>query len=318
MGTVTPPETRLTIAVLTFRRPDDLAVVLPALIDQARQVADLVSARVLVVDNDPQASARAAVEAVGDSVDDVAVVYVSETTPGIAAGRNRALDESSGADFLVFIDDDERPSASWLRELVRLQGERGAEAVVGPVVSEFAATPDPWITAGDFFVRRRLATGTAVEVAATNNLLLDLAFVRRHGLAFDRDLGAFGGEDTLFTRQIVARGGAILWCAEAQVTDVVPLKRLTRRWVTQRAFSSGNGWSLTSLLLTRAPAGRVRLRLTLTAQGAVRVAGGIARVARGVVTRSLRDRAKGVRTIARGAGMVSGAWGYAYQEYRRP
>jgi len=29
-------------------------------------------------------------------------------------------------------------------------------------------------------------------------------------------------------------------------------------------------------------------------------------------------RARGVKTLARGAGMVSGAWGYKYLEYRRP
>jgi succinoglycan biosynthesis protein ExoM len=29
-------------------------------------------------------------------------------------------------------------------------------------------------------------------------------------------------------------------------------------------------------------------------------------------------RALGTRTMARGAGMLAGAWGYSYQEYRRP
>ncbi|WP_344794204.1 glycosyltransferase family 2 protein [Frondihabitans peucedani] len=328
---MTPPEPTVTIAVLTFRRPDDLPVVLPALVDQARSVAGTARARVLVVDNDPARSAEATVAgiaadiaagiaadtAAGTGYGDIEVAYACERAPGIAAARNRALRESEDSDLLVFIDDDERPSAHWLRELLRTLLDTGASAAVGPVVSEFAVEPDPWIAAGEFFVRRRLPTGTTVDVAATNNLLLDLAFVRRHGLAFDTGLGAFGGEDTLFTRQIVALGGSIVWCAEAVVTDVVPVKRLTRRWVVQRAFSSGNGWSMTSLILTRSPLRRGRLRARLTASGLVRIAGGAVRLSRGTVLRSTRDRAKGVRTIARGAGMVSGAFGYAYQEYRR-
>ena len=318
MGSVTPPASSVTIAVLTFRRPDDLDQVLPALIEQARAVSDLAAVRVLVVDNAPDASARAAVAARATLTTDIPVVYVSETTPGIAAGRNRALAESAESGLLVFIDDDERPSPGWLRSLLETRHASGAEAVVGPVVSEFAHTPDPWITAGEFFVRRRLPTGTSVDVAATNNLLLDLAFVRRHSLAFDAGLGSFGGEDTLFTRQIVALGGTILWCSEAQVTDVVPPSRLTRRWVILRAFSSGNGWSLTSLLLTSGVRRRAVLRCVLTAKGAVRIAGGVARLVVGVASASMRERAKGVRTIARGAGMISGAVGYAYQEYARP
>lgn len=329
MGTVTPADptdarfaavlstaAELTIAVLTFRRPDDLREVLPSLVEQAQSVESRIAPRILVVDNDPEASARELVESTARTAS-IPIDYVSEMEKGIAAARNRALTESVRQRILVFLDDDERPSVTWLADLLALHDETGAQAVVGPVVSAFAREPDPWITAGEFFVRRRLATGTAVEVAATNNLLLDLDFVRHHGLSFDRALGVYGGEDTLFTRQIVARGGSILWCAEAEVTDVVPQSRLTRRWVIQRAFSSGNGWSLTSLLLTRGLGSRLRLRLALSGSGVVRVAGGVARLGIGVVTRSMRSRARGVRTMARGAGMVSGAWGYAYQEYRR-
>jgi succinoglycan biosynthesis protein ExoM len=312
---------RLTVAVLTYQRPDDLAAVLPMLVGQAGGVRDLVDARVLVVDNDPSASARAQVEALAAEVETattaVPVRYVVESTPGIASARNRALDESVDSDLLVFIDDDERPSEEWLRSLLALWAGTGAAAVVGPVRSEYEVDPEPFIVEGRFFVRRRLPTGTAVEVAATNNLLLDLVEVRRQGLSFDVALGQLGGEDTLFTRSLVAGGGAILWCAEAVVTDVVPAHRVTRGWVVRRAYSSGNGWSLTSVMLSAGGPARLATRLRLTARGSVRVAGGTARLLLGTVVRSLGQRARGVRTIARGAGMVAGAWGAGYREYGR-
>jgi succinoglycan biosynthesis protein ExoM len=336
LGAVTTDPTAprlLTIAVLTFRRPRDLDAVLPLLVEQARSVRGLgVEARVLVVDNDASGSGRERVEAAalaaagpddGAEQDDaVTVHYVVEGTPGIASARNRALAESGDSDLLVFIDDDERPSEQWLRALVALQSETGAAAVVGPVRSEYEVEPEPFIVEGRFFVRRRLATGTRVDVAATNNLLLDLAEVRRQGLAFDVALGQLGGEDTLFTRSLVAGGGTILWCAEAVVTDVVPAHRVTRRWVVQRAYSSGNGWSLTSVMLSARGASRLALRLRLSAKGGVRVVGGLGRYAVGTVTRplgrrSLGQRARGIRTMARGAGMVAGAWGAGYREYGR-
>ncbi len=49
------------------------------------------------------------------------------------------------------------------------------------MISEFDAEPEPWVQAGDFFRRRRLSTGTEVTVAATDNLLLDMAVIRGAG-----------------------------------------------------------------------------------------------------------------------------------------
>ncbi|MCU1478499.1 MAG: glycosyl transferase family 2 [Subtercola sp.] len=305
----------------------------PLLLAQALEVAGLVRAHVLVVDNDPDASARAFIE--GYATDAVPLVYAYEPQPGITAARNRALTACSGIDLLVFIDDDERPSASWLRALLDVQRESGCTAVAGPVVSVYEREPEAWITAGRYFERKQHATGAALEVAATNNLLLDLRQLRRFGLTFDLSLGISGGGDTLFTRQIVANGGRMLWSAEASVTDVVPRARVTRRWVVLRAFRSGNSWSVTSLMLAGGGTGkaagtsrgtgpgpgtglaRALTRLELSARGGIRAAAGLAQIVAGMLMIDPAWRARGTRTLARGAGMLSGAWGYGYHEYRR-
>ncbi|RWZ50889.1 glycosyltransferase family 2 protein [Labedella phragmitis] len=313
-------DARVTIAVLTFRRPEDIAETLPLLADQAESVRDRVgSASVLVIDNDPDESARSAVEAFATSRPSVVVRYHAEPVSGITAGRNRALAEAeaAGDDILVFIDDDERPTERWLELLLDTFEANDAVAVVGPVISRFDVEPDSWVTAGEFFSRRRLPTGSTVDVAATNNLLLDLRVVRRIGLAFDPAFGITGGGDTMFSRTL-ARSGTLVWCDEAIVWDVVPASRVTRDWVVRRAFRSGNSWSLTSVALAQGASARWRVRASCLVKGLVRLAGGAFRAALGVVTRSLRHRAKGVRTMARGAGMVSGLMGYSYKEYRRP
>lgn len=309
--------TTLVIAVLTFRRPGDLSAALPLLADQAggRSDADL-AVDLLVVDNDPAGSGRALVTGFASTCP-VPVRYVVEPTPGIAAARNRALDEARDRDLLVFVDDDERPTARWLDSLVTTYRTSGSAAVVGPVISEFAAEPDAWIAAGRFFARRRMPTGSAVEVAATNNLLLDLHQVRALGLRFDLTFGIAGGEDTLFTRALHQAGASMTWCDEAVVVDVVPPARLTRRWVVSRAFSSGNSWSLTSVALSRSARERLHARLGSAAHGLARLVGGGARYAFGVLRRSMAARARGTRTAARGLGMLSGAGGYRYREYRR-
>lgn len=309
----------VSIAVLTFERPLDIAEVLPLLVRNAESVrGPSTGVDVVVVDNSPAADARSFVASFSASSDaDVAVRYEHEPVPGISAARNRALSASGSSDVLVFIDDDERPSEHWLAELLTTFDSYRPSAVVGPVISSFAVRPSAWVAAGGFFERRRLQTGTTVTVAATNNLLLDMATVRRLDLRFDPALGTTGGDDTMFTSQLVARGGSIIWCAEAVVTDVVPESRLTWRWVVLRALSSGNSWSTVTLKLESSAARRVAVRLHLTGRGIIRVAGGSARAVLGYSTGRLTWQARGVRTAARGIGMLLGAYGYAYEEYRR-
>jgi hypothetical protein len=310
-------ELSLTIAVLTFRRPDDIAAVLPLLAEQARTVADRVArVRVLVVDNDAAESAREVVTKIADTFEDADVVYVAEHRPGITAARNRALEDSAESDLLIFIDDDERPSEGWLATHLAALAAYGAAAVVGPVISRFPAEPDPWIIAGEFFVRRRMPTGSRIDVAATNNLLIDLRVVRAMRLRFDEAFGFAGGEDTMFTRAL-AQKALMIWADEAIVFDIVPSDRMTRRWVVQRAFSSGNSWSLTSIALADKGAPRLAARTRAAAIGSARVVVGAARSGFGLASRNVRHSAKGRRTLARGLGMVSGSIGHAYEEYAR-
>lgn len=307
------PRDALSIGLLTFRRPDDLAVVLPLLLDQAAslQRPDLV-VEILVVDNDAEGSGRPVVEALGSD----RVRYAVEPSPGIAAARNRVLDEAAHSRFLVFIDDDERPHAGWLQALVGTQQRAEAVAVAGAVVSDFAHEPGPWIAAGDFFRRRRLPTGTRIDVAATNNLLLDMRAVRTAGLRFDAAFGLTGGSDTLFTRRL-GLTGPMVWCDEAVVTDHVPASRLTPRWVLQRAFRSGNSASRVDLVMASETGGRLWARVRGLGRGLPRLGGGLARWAVGHLLRSTSHQARGLRTAARGAGMLSGAVGIVYSEYRR-
>lgn len=306
---------RVVVAVLTYRRPDELAGLLRALQPQRLEVGGRGEFQVdiLVVDNDPKTSGRAVCEAAGLP----GLRYVPEPRPGIAAARNRALDEAGDQDVLVFIDDDERPSDGWLESMLNTFRVTGHVGVVGPVVSQFAVPLEPWVQAGRFFDRRRLSTGTLVTVAATNNLLLDLHQVRVSGVRFDERFGLSGGSDTVFVRQLVRAAGPLVWCDEATVTDVVPADRCTRNWVTRRAFRMGNSCSRTALVLEGHLLGRLRCRLTLTGAGSARIAGGLTRHVLGLVSGDLGRRARGVRTLLRGAGMVLGAYGYTYMEYRR-
>jgi GT2 family glycosyltransferase len=305
----------VTVVVPSFRRPEQLARALPAVIDQVRELGadDGFEASVLVVDNDSSGSATAVVRHLGSPL----VRYVIEPAPGISAARNRGLDETSTADALVFIDDDESPRPAWLRSLVDTWRETGATAVMGRVISEYVSEPDAWVAAGQFFRRPSRVTGTRIPVAAAGNLLLDVAQVRELGLRFDDRFGLSGGEDTLFSRQLVARGGTIVWCEESVATDYVPAARATREWVLGRARRSGNTATLVDLCMAGSASARLGVRAGAIVGGLARAGAGGARYLAGLAAGSAWHQARGLRTANRGIGMMSAAVGTSVQEYAR-
>ena len=334
----------LTIAMLTYRRNDYLAQVIPELLAQADDVCDAqTTVSVLIVDNDPQAGARAVVEAAraalagGQSeaaessgaadLDAVAMsrlVYVHEPEPGIVAGRNRALSQAHGSDALVFIDDDEIPSPGWLKALVSTWRAQGCAAVTGPTPPTFEVAPSAWVTASGAFDSWEAADGDQVRSADTGNLLLDLAVVEGLGLRFDPRYGLTGGEDSLFTRQLTRAGGVIRFAAGAVVTKRVPAARARRTWVLERSLRSGSSWARVRID-TAAPDGgasgrlaRLRLRLGYGAKGLAKAGidgarAGVARI-RGDVPAQARYEV----SSRGGLGMVVGALGVHVREYGRP
>ncbi len=309
----------VTVAMLTFHRLDDVAEALPMLLAQAREVEQGSRGRyrveVLVVDNDPAAGARDVVTAAPGTVR-----YRVEATPGISAARNRALSESEGSDVLVFIDDDERPRPGWLAALLAARERYGAAAVTGPVVSRFDGELDAWVVAGGFYDRSHrdgTATGERLQQAATNNLLLDLHVVRQLGLTFDPRLGTTGGEDTLFSSELVKGGATVVWCAEAVVEDRVPAHRMSRDYVLRRTRSLSSTAAVVQTMLADSPAGRARRRVAFLLVGCARVLLGGGRTVLGRLRRSARDEAHGMRLLARGLGNVQGSFGRVPEVYGR-
>jgi cellulose synthase/poly-beta-1,6-N-acetylglucosamine synthase-like glycosyltransferase len=312
---------RLVVAIVTYRRPDEARGAVLAVTDhlsELRRLRPEIRFEILVVDNDPLGGAESAVaEASLASGGAIPVHYRCEPAPGISAARNRALDEAGDADLLVFIDDDERPRAGWLRLLLETRERFHADLVYGRVPGEFSTPPDPWLIAGRFFERPHHTTGAVLPAAAAGNLLLDLALVKRLGVRFEVCLGLTGGEDTLFTRRLVALGARIVWCEESEVVDRVPDDRATRAWALRRSMSHGNTTGVLDAFMSDRRHDRLARPAMVVARGLVRVGGGTGRWLAGVALRSLEHQARGARTAARGLGMACGGLGFVYQEYAR-
>ncbi len=312
------PRTRdltLTVAMLTFRRVDQLRGNLPVVLEQVTAYGrnhPQHSLSVLVIDNDPDRSAESLITRSFPEVR-----YVAEPTPGIAAARNRAVHESDSSDLLVFIDDDERPRPGWLPPLIDTWRSTGATAVPGRVVSRYETEPDPWIVSGGFFDRPRRIAGTRMQSFAAGNVLLDLQKLRDAGLSFEEPFGSTGGEDSLLGQRLTQSGHHIIWCADSVVEDLVPADRLTRRWVLQRAYSQGNLQALIDRHMADGALASIKASARRAAAGAVYLTQGTARAARGYLTTDQARQADGLRRLCRGAGMFAGLAGHAYAQYAR-
>jgi len=301
--------TRVTIGVCTYRRPEGLAALFRSLVHL--EVPPDTIVRVVIVDNDKSPSARTSVAELA-AILPFSVSYAHEDDPGIPQARNRVLDEACGADFLLFVDDDETVANGLLREHLRVQGMTGADFVQGPCNKTVEDPRDRWWLDTGFFRDRTFEDGAPRHESWTNNVLINIRFVESSGVRFDDRLRFAGGTDTLFFQDIVRCGGRGAFAAHALVYEVQQKSRLTWRWALSRQYRYGVTRANSRLLRER------YLRAFLWCM--VRAAGmkvvGLAHLG-SALYRGRRGLADGLALIARGAGVASGALGFRAEEYRR-
>lgn len=300
---------RVSLCVCTYRRPVGLRRLLEAV---ARIRTERVAAlEIVVVDNDPDGSARVTVDGMADAMP-FAIRHVHEPRRGISFARNRAVAEADPAsEWIAFLDDDEEPEAGWLDALLRVQAEHAADVVAGPVPPRYESEAPRWVLRGRFHEPPRRPSGTPLPYADTGNVLVRASLFRAFPAPFAPSLALAGGEDTHFFLRVARAGHRIVWADDAVAWEWVPPSRVRLPWLLRRAFRRGNTWALLERDLD--PTFRVL---------GMRIARGAGRIVRGAVllpVSLLRGRHAVVETlrgICFGAGSLAGVIGYRYDEYR--
>lgn len=307
----------LAICIPTYKRNRELAELLDAVAAQSLPPLEEARIRVLVIDNNPGADAEPVVAEAGARHPVLALSYVHEAQPGVTFVRNRALAETAGDDVLVFIDDDELPGEGWLRALWQRWRESGAAVVFGTVEALYDAPPPAWLEQGDFHSKRVLEDGPRHKPGATDNCLIDLHVIRRHGLSFDPALSLIGGEDTLFFDALLMKGERLENAAGARTFERIPENRATLAWLETRWRRTG----LTdAMMLARRRGGGAATRWLAGAEGLVRIAAGGTLAALSHVLAGGRMQARTARrlyTYQRGRGMLDYVAGRDVNEYGR-
>jgi len=301
----------VSLCVATFRRPDGLDRLVRSLA-RVELSKSQVALELNVVDNDPDGSAEPVCSNLRPEVG-FPVNYHIEPRRGIPYARNRSVAMiAPEADFAVFVDDDETVEPDWLEQLLRVQRERDADVVSGPVLPRFLSAPSPWIVKGRFFEHDRHQTGDRIDRAYTNNTLVRVEVLRRMAPQFDERMVLSGGSDKQFFRRVHEAGYRMVWANDAIVYEWVPQSRMSERWILQRAFRYG----ITTPLIER----NVRPGWGPVART---FAIGCYRLCKGLLLLPLtllfgrHLSLTCLRHICYGVGMLAGLFGMRYGEYRQ-
>jgi succinoglycan biosynthesis protein ExoM len=230
---------RLSLIIPTQRRLDGLANAARSLFRQRGVPAD--GLELVIVDNDPAASARELVASLAQEAP-FTVIYVHEPAPGVANARNGAL-AAAGGPLIAFLDDDEEAGEGWLAALLEAQARFDADAVFGPVrgrAPESVVRHRAYLER--FFSREGPnKAGLLDHYYGCGNSLLRRAALPNPDRPFAAERNFIGGEDDLLFAQMQARGARFAWAPEAWVwEDPVP-SRLSLRYALVRAFGYGQG-----------------------------------------------------------------------------
>lgn len=298
--------TQIGVCITTCKRRDFLRHLLDGMSAQKFDKMPTPEIAVIVVDND---ASRSAEEVCREVRLPWPLKYVVESRRGIAQARNRAIREAGDVDLIVFIDDDEFPTATWLDDLLWTRTRFGADVVCGPVLPSFAADVPDWVKIGGFFNRKVCDSGSTPDECRSGNVLICRSVFAGVSV-FDESFGLTGGEDTEFFLRVRRAGYKIVSSAEACVYEAVPLSRANLKSVLRRAYQSGNSWVFCESTLDH----RISTRIVRAVKACGWIVIGTASACVSPLF-GMPTIARSLRNIWLGAGMLTALAGLSYQAY---
>ena len=231
----------VSVVIPTFRRPDGVLRALLSVFAQTRLPEEIV-----VVDNDPAASARQTIADLQSSAP-CPLRYVHEARPGVSNARTAGFAAASGR-FMAFLDDDETADPAWLDALLETAASQDASVVFGPLRGE-ALDADG--IRGDLALRLYSRYGPDADARlekpyGCGNSLIHRAAFDLPDHPFDPRMNVSGGEDDVFFLMLAGQGARFAWSVKAHGVEWVDPKRTSWRYLMARSFAFGQGATQTA------------------------------------------------------------------------
>lgn len=191
---------------------------------------------IVVIDNDVAQTAKSLITELGKT-STLPLHYFVEASQGIPLARNKGCDESLrlGADWILFIDDDEIAEPDWLVAYYKATHQYNSNVYSGPVRYLFPENYAEWLGNPSGLNTK---DGSVKKRAATNNAMVHKSVFVNDGLRFDDNMALTGGSDTDFFIRYYHMDGKIIHVKNAVVSEEVLSNRLKISWRLKRQFRS--------------------------------------------------------------------------------
>lgn len=241
---------KLDIVIPTYNRPDLLEVTLTS-IAAARLPADL-SLTIFVADNNSSPANQAAYQAAMTRFPSLTLVYLFEKQQGRSFALNLGVSRAQ-ADFIGFIDDDEKIDVAWLEVVAGYLRKNEVDYLGGPYKPDWEAAAPEWLPV---HLGKYKAVLGWIEQSDRVQPFDDFGgsicggncIIRRSALnkigGFSTSVGRsasnlMGGEDDELQRNLRLLGYRGMYDPALIIYHFIPLKRMTRSYHLRWAFWSG-------------------------------------------------------------------------------
>jgi succinoglycan biosynthesis protein ExoM len=260
---VTEPKVRIAVYAGTYKRNEPLVAMLDSILVSVRNVAETASVAMIVVDDNPDGSARQIVDQYQDKFE-LGIHYLHIGKGNISLVRNAGLELGvTLGDWVAMTDDDCEVCPDWLGALLAVQQRTGADAVTGTCYLRVPPGSPAWLSDQPFFEEGRVSQtdGAAMQIAATNNSMIRSSWLIKHPqVRFDIELGVLGGEDMVFFGTAHRAGLKIHFAEKAVVWGNESQARATFQYRLKSSYWLGNTICVTNLKLGTASRPRLLLR----------------------------------------------------------
>jgi succinoglycan biosynthesis protein ExoM len=230
---------QISCCVNTYKRPKLLKKLLQSLENQ--KLDSTWKLEVIIVDNDELEQGRTVVEEYLKR-SDLTIKYYTQPIKNISITRNKGVEMATGS-LIMFIDDDGYADEDWVFEMVSCLNKFNADGVFGTVLPYFDKEVSDLFIKGKFFDRLIQNTGEISKYKRTTNCLIKRNVLMGIEGPFDPRDGLTGGEDANLFEKIQSKGAKLVFCKEGIVHDHVPFDRANIKWLSQRKFRTGRGFT---------------------------------------------------------------------------
>lgn len=239
----------LSIAVCTYNRAEQLTV----LLDQFIGFSDWLNehAELIIIDNNSSDHTQ---ELLASYQQKINLRIFCEMEQGLAAARNRAINEFNG-DAILFLDDDVTVSLRTFESYCRALKEHGnIDFLGGKIIVDWQGATPQWLKSDDLVLLNGLfgkydLGDENIEYSDQMAMPFGANFVLRRKLInsvglFDVRLGVIGqqigrGEETDYFKRAVKLGFSGLYCARAEVGHRFQKERVNIPYLYRYGFEKG-------------------------------------------------------------------------------